>query len=72
MSGCEVPSSPHDWKRKEEETDLVDKLLEKSGCADQHYAVSECMFDHQDWRKCQKPLKELQACMLKSQRPKPI
>jgi len=66
---CEVPpaSTPHERKLKEEkqeeELDLVDKLLQKSGCEEQHYKVQECMVEFQDWRKCQAVLKDFQACM---------
>jgi len=69
---CEVPppgSSPHDRRLKEqkleEEVDLVDKLLQKSGCEEQHYKVQECMVEFQDWRKCQGVLRVFQACMNK-------
>ena len=70
---CEIPSniSPHERKLREEkleeEEDLVDQLLKKSGCTEQHYSVQECMVEHQDWRKCQKGLKDLQQCMSQSQ-----
>jgi len=72
---CEVPSSnPHERKlqeqKAEEELDLVDKLLQKSGCEDAHYKVQECMVEHQDWRKCQQVLKDLQMCMNKNRRTK--
>jgi len=71
---CEVPVSvsPHLRKLKEEkeeeEVDLVDKLLQKSGCEEQHYKVQECMVEFQDWRKCQGALKDFQLCMSKSQK----
>jgi len=70
---CDVPvgGNPHQRKLKEEkleeEVDLVDKLLQKSGCEEQHYKVQECMVEFQDWRKCQGVLKEFQSCMTKSQ-----
>ena len=70
---CEIPSnvSPHERKLREdkleEEEDLVDQLLKKSGCTAEHYSVQECMVEHQDWRKCQKVLKDLQVCMSQSQ-----
>ena len=70
---CEIPAniSAHDRKLREEkleEEDLVDKLLKKSGCTEEHYLVQECMVEHQDWRKCQKVLKDLQVCMSQSSR----
>ncbi len=33
------------------------QLLTKSGCAEQHYLVQECMVEHRDWRRCQQVLK---------------
>ena len=50
---CEIPSnvSVHDRKlreeKSEEEEDLVDQLLKKSGCTEEHYLVQECMVEHQ-------------------------
>ena len=70
---CEIPANlpAHERKLKEqkleEEEDLVDKLLKKTGCEEDHYLVQECMVEHQDWRKCQKVLKDLQVCMSQSQ-----
>ena len=74
---CEIPAniSAHDRKLREqkleEEEDLVDKLLKKSGCTEEHYLVQECMVEHQDWRKCQKVLKNFQACISKNSTSKP-
>ena len=74
---CEIPAniSAHDRKLREEkleeEEDLVDKLLKKSGCTEEHYLVQECMVEHQDWRKCQTVLKQFQACVNKNSRPPP-
>ena len=50
---CEIPPnvSAHDRKLREqkleEEEDLVDQLLKKSGCTEEHYLVQECMVEHQ-------------------------
>ena len=72
LAMCEIPSNLPAHERKlredklEDEEDLVDKLLRKSGCTEEHYAVQECMVDNQDWRKCQQVLKDLQVCMSKS------
>ena len=71
---CEIPANipAHERKLKEqkleEEEDLVDKLLKKSGCEEHHYLVQECMVEHQDWRKCQSVLKNFQACLNKKPR----
>lgn len=66
---CEIPENlpTHERKLKEEkleeEEDLVDKLINKSGCSNEHYLVQECMVEHQDWRKCQQALKTFQTCL---------
>ena len=50
---CEIPAnvSAHDRKLREqkleEEEDLVDQLLKKSGCTQEHYLVQECMVENQ-------------------------
>jgi len=68
---CEIPDNlpAHERKLKEdkleEEEDLVDKLINKSGCANEHYLVQECMVENQDWRKCQQVLKNFQSCLKK-------
>ncbi|XP_048954860.1 uncharacterized protein LOC112667441 isoform X2 [Canis lupus dingo] len=47
----------HTWarqvKKENEEEDPLDQLISRSGCAASHYAVQECMAQHQDWRHCQ-------------------
>ena len=45
------------------EHDRVIVMLEKAGCLEQHYKVQDCMVEHQDWRKCQHDLKDLQSCI---------
>jgi len=73
---CEIPANLSGHERKlreqqsEDEEDLVDKLVNKSGCANEHYLVQECMVEHQDWRKCQAVLKDFQACLTKNQKKK--
>jgi len=71
---CEVPppsGNPHVRKlQPDEEEDLVDKLIRKSGCEEAHYKVQECMVEHEDWRKCQGVLKDFQACMNKGSKRK--
>jgi len=46
-----------------DEEDPVTKAIEKTGCLELHYAVQECMADHQDWRKCQDDVKKFAQCM---------
>lgn len=57
--------SPHDRNvtRSEDEDDPVDKMISKTGCADFHYAVQECMAENQDWRKCQSQVQTFRDCM---------
>lgn len=50
---------------KEDDLDLVDKMLKKSGCANLHYKVQECIAETRDWRKCQSQVKEFRACIEK-------
>ncbi|XP_034539542.1 cytochrome c oxidase assembly factor 4 homolog, mitochondrial isoform X1 [Notolabrus celidotus] len=60
--------SPHDRSRKEEdEDDPVDRMISRTGCADLHYAVQECMAEHQDWRACQSQVQTFKNCMMNFQ-----
>ena len=52
----------------DDEEDLVDKMLKKAGCAEQHYKVQECMADTKDWRQCQHLVKDFRTCMEKSRK----
>ncbi|KRX22648.1 Neuropathy target esterase sws [Trichinella nelsoni] len=56
MSGHRVVISRDD-------VDQFDKLLEKSGCAKEHYVLQECYAEHKDWRKCKKEIDALRKCM---------
>ncbi|XP_029107255.1 cytochrome c oxidase assembly factor 4 homolog, mitochondrial-like [Scleropages formosus] len=60
-----APPSPHNRSRPkdEEEEDLVDRIVGRTGCAGQHYAVQECMAEHQDWRRCQEQVQSFKDCM---------
>ena len=42
----------------EEEEDLYETLIEKSGCAQYHYALQDCYFEYNDWRKCTKEMQD--------------
>ena len=60
--------SGHDRSRvtppaAEEEEDLVDTLLKRTGCMEQHYAVQACMAESGDWRRCQDRVTEFRRCM---------
>ncbi len=48
--------------QSEEEKDLYEELIEKSGCAQFHFALQDCYFEHNDWRKCTKEMEEFKKC----------
>ncbi|XP_048838774.1 cytochrome c oxidase assembly factor 4 homolog, mitochondrial isoform X2 [Brienomyrus brachyistius] len=58
-----VPTPPHNRLRPEDEDDPVDRMVNRTGCGDQHYAVQDCMAKHQDWRKCQPQVLSFKECM---------
>ncbi|KAK6183295.1 hypothetical protein SNE40_010801 [Patella caerulea] len=63
----------HDRTRRpdeNEEEDPVETLINKTGCAKLHYAVQDCMAEHQDWRKCQKEVTEFRTCVEKNMKKK--
>ncbi|KAM8899595.1 cytochrome c oxidase assembly factor 4 homolog, mitochondrial [Spinachia spinachia] len=61
--------SPHDRRRKDEdeEDDPVEQMISRTGCAELHHAVQECMAEHQDWRLCQSHVKTFKGCMMNFQ-----
>lgn len=60
--------SPHDRSRKEDdEDDPVERMISRTGCAELHYAVQECMAEHQDWRLCQSQVQTFKDCMMNFQ-----
>ncbi|XP_028657074.1 cytochrome c oxidase assembly factor 4 homolog, mitochondrial [Erpetoichthys calabaricus] len=56
--------------KAEEEDDPVELMISKTGCAHLHYAVQECMAEHQDWRKCQPQVQGFKECMSSYQKSK--
>ena len=52
-------------QQSEEEKDLYETLVENSGCSKYHFALQDCYFEHNDWRKCQKEMTEFRQCMSK-------
>ncbi|XP_068187642.1 cytochrome c oxidase assembly factor 4 homolog, mitochondrial isoform X1 [Antennarius striatus] len=65
--------SPHDRSRKQDnddEDDPVDRMISRTGCAELHYAVQECMAEHQDWRACQSQVQTFKNCMMNFQNKK--
>ncbi|XP_035621767.1 cytochrome c oxidase assembly factor 4 homolog, mitochondrial [Oncorhynchus keta] len=65
--------SPHDRSRRpgdqdQDEEDPVDQMISRTGCGELHYAVQECMAEHQDWRKCQTQVQTFKDCMMTFQK----
>ncbi|XP_033834311.1 cytochrome c oxidase assembly factor 4 homolog, mitochondrial [Periophthalmus magnuspinnatus] len=60
-----MASPPAHSRRRpdEDEDDPVDRMITRTGCGEQHYAVQECMAEHQDWRLCQKQVQTFKDCM---------
>ncbi|XP_056451392.1 cytochrome c oxidase assembly factor 4 homolog, mitochondrial-like [Gadus chalcogrammus] len=61
-------SPPHNRSRSEDEDedDPIDRMISRTGCGELHYAVQECMAEHQgphDWRKCQSQVQKFKDCM---------
>ncbi|XP_029304822.1 cytochrome c oxidase assembly factor 4 homolog, mitochondrial-like isoform X1 [Cottoperca gobio] len=60
--------SPHDRSRKDDdEDDPVEQMISRTGCAELHYAVQECMAEHQDWRMCKSQVQTFKDCMMNFQ-----
>ncbi|KAA8586844.1 hypothetical protein FQN60_000680, partial [Etheostoma spectabile] len=62
-------SPPHDRSRKDDDDDddPVERMISRTGCAELHYAVQECMAEHQDWRVCQSQVQTFKDCMMNFQ-----
>lgn len=58
---------PHDQSKPEEE-DMVDRLISRTGCSALHYAIQECMAEHEDWRKCKRQVQEFKECIMPFQK----
>ncbi|AWO99823.1 putative cytochrome c oxidase assembly factor 4 -like mitochondrial-like [Scophthalmus maximus] len=59
--------TPHDRSRKDDEDDPVEQMISRTGCAELHYTVQECMAEHQDWRVCQNQVQTFKDCMMNFQ-----
>ncbi|XP_061559088.1 cytochrome c oxidase assembly factor 4 homolog, mitochondrial [Phycodurus eques] len=64
--------SPHDRSAKKmpgasdddgEAEDPVEQMISRTGCADLHEALQDCMAEHQDWRACQSHVGAFKKCM---------
>ncbi|XP_077402003.1 cytochrome c oxidase assembly factor 4 homolog, mitochondrial [Vanacampus margaritifer] len=64
--------SPHDRSKKktwsdpsdeEEAEDPVERMISRTGCAELHEALQDCMAEHRDWRACQSHVGAFQKCM---------
>ncbi|CAM4729606.1 unnamed protein product [Leuciscus chuanchicus] len=64
MASAPSPS-PHNRSRSEDENedDPLDGMISRTGCAELHYALQDCMAEHQDWRKCQTEVQKFKECM---------
>ncbi|PAA82296.1 hypothetical protein BOX15_Mlig015560g2 [Macrostomum lignano] len=65
--------SKHSWKptpSNDEEEDVFEAMLKRTGCLDQHNDVMECMAEHRDWRQCQEQVRKMKVCMAKYQETK--
>ncbi|KAM3715782.1 Cytochrome c oxidase assembly factor [Dirofilaria immitis] len=49
--------------KSEEEYDLVERAIRKTGCWEEHLACSECMGETRDWRECKHQLEKFRSCM---------
>uniref|UniRef100_A0A3Q3ID38 CHCH domain-containing protein n=1 Tax=Monopterus albus TaxID=43700 RepID=A0A3Q3ID38_MONAL len=47
--------------------DKEEEMISRTGCAELHYAVQECMAEHQDWRACQNQVRSFKDCMINFQ-----
>ncbi|KAL0274377.1 UNVERIFIED_CONTAM: hypothetical protein PYX00_006821 [Menopon gallinae] len=52
-------------KKADDEEDPLEKLMKGTGCLELHYEVQSCIFETQDWRKCQKQVEDFKKCMEK-------
>lgn len=49
--------------QSEEEQDVYETLIKKSGCAEFHFTLQDCYFEHNDWRKCKKEMEAFKLCV---------
>ena len=47
----------------EEEKDVYETAIENSGCSKFHFALQDCYFEHNDWRKCRKEMEDFKLCV---------
>lgn len=47
----------------EEEQDVYETLITKSECAKFHFALQDCYFEHNDWRKCKREMEDFKMCV---------
>jgi len=58
------PPGAHTYQISEDNPeDPVEKMLDRTGCAQLHYDLQFCMADKKDWRACQDLVKALKECM---------
>ncbi|XP_026076157.1 cytochrome c oxidase assembly factor 4 homolog, mitochondrial-like [Carassius auratus] len=52
---------PHNWSRSQD--DPVNGMISRTGCAELHHALQDCMAEHQEGRKCQTEVQKFKECM---------
>uniref|UniRef100_A0A8C1FB48 Cytochrome c oxidase assembly factor 4 homolog n=1 Tax=Cyprinus carpio carpio TaxID=630221 RepID=A0A8C1FB48_CYPCA len=50
-------------QRQKLQTEVWMRMISRTGCAELHYALQDCMAEHQDWRKCQTQVQKFKGCM---------
>ncbi|XP_041353660.1 cytochrome c oxidase assembly factor 4 homolog, mitochondrial-like [Gigantopelta aegis] len=62
-----TPGLGHDRTRRpkeeDDDEDPVDSMINRTGCAELHWAVQECMAEKKDWRKCQPEVQKFRDCI---------
>ncbi|NXY91781.1 COA4 factor, partial [Alcedo cyanopectus] len=51
----------------EEEEDPLDARIGRTGCAERHRELQQCMAEQRDWRQCQPQLRAFRDCMASRQ-----
>lgn len=66
MKGTKANSEMHGTRKPkvgDEEEDPFDARIRRSGCADFHYKLQECMDSKKDWRACQVDVAAFKECI---------
>lgn len=61
-----VEQERHQRISEMEDADDIEKMIERSGCAREYYALEECLAEYnRDWTKCQTAVLTLKKCNAK-------